>query len=76
MGSNMPIGFYENLIPIAAVLKHTDFLIVNGVLLYLLSCILVTLSNLHNYDYNRKWTFNGTIEEEGAASSGTWSAKL
>lgn len=76
MVSNMPRGFYEKLIPVAAVLKYINFLIVNGVLLCLSSCMCMTLSNLHNYDYERKWTFNVIIEEEAAAFSGTWSAKL
>lgn len=63
MGSNVPIGFYGNMIPVPTILRHIDFLIMNGVSLYILSCVCMSPSNLHNSDYKRKWTLYGILEE-------------
>lgn len=61
-GSNIPIGFYGKVIPVATILKHIYLLIMNGVLLYILSCVYMNPSNLHNSDYEGKWTFYGIPE--------------
>lgn len=35
MGSNIPVGFYGKVIPLATILKHTDFLVMNSGLLHI-----------------------------------------